>query len=76
MAEKKPEVPTNPSKSLTDSDTSDDNDLNPGLRTSIEDREYGTIPGSVIAIPIALSHSTAQVNPTLDRCSQHRKMKV
>ena len=29
MAEKKPEVPTNPSKSLTDSDTSDDSDINP-----------------------------------------------
>ena len=32
MAEEKPEVPTNPSKSLTDSDTSDDNELNPRLR--------------------------------------------
>ena len=29
MADKKSEVPTNPSKSLTDSDTSDDNDINP-----------------------------------------------
>ena len=46
MAEKKPEVPTGPSKSLTDSDTSDDNDINPRLRTSVEEKEYGTIPGS------------------------------
>ena len=43
MAEKKPEVPTNPSKSLTDSDTSDDSDINPRLKTSVEEREYGTI---------------------------------
>ena len=49
MAEKKPEVQTNPSKSLTDSDTSDDNDPNPRLRTSVEEREYGTVPGSAIA---------------------------
>ena len=33
MAEKKPEEPTNPTKSLTDSDTSDDTDINPRLRT-------------------------------------------
>ena len=66
MAEKKPEVPTNPSKSLTDSDTSDDNDINPRLRTSAEEREYGTIPGSAIATHIALSHSMAQANPTVE----------
>ena len=37
MAEKKPEEPTNPSKSLTDSDTSNDTDINPRLRTSVEE---------------------------------------
>ena len=66
MAEKKPEVPTNPSKSLTDSDTSDDSDINPRLRTSVEKREYGTILESAIATHIALSHSTAEVNPTVE----------
>ena len=65
MAEKKPEVPTNPSKSLTDSDTSDDNEVNPRFRT-VEERDYGTIPGSAIATRIALSHSTTQANPTVE----------
>ena len=62
MAEKKQEEPTNSSKSLTDSDTSDDTEVNPRLRTSVEEREYDTIPGSVIATHIALSDSMAQAN--------------
>ena len=63
MAEKKPELPTNPSESLPDSDTSDDEQVNPRLRTSAEERDYGTICGSAITTHIALSHSIAQVNP-------------
>ena len=66
MAEKKQEEPTNSSKSLIDSDTSDDTEVNPRLRTSVEKREYNTIPGSVTATCIALSHSTAQVNLTVE----------
>ena len=46
MAEKKQEEPTNSSKSLTDSDTSDDTEVNPRFKTSVEEREYDTIPGS------------------------------
>ena len=46
MAEEKEEEPTNQSKSLTDSDTSDDTEVNPRFRTSAEEREYDTIPGS------------------------------
>ena len=65
MAEKKQEEPTNSSKPLTDSDTSDDTEVNPRLRTSVEEREYDTIPGSVIATCIALSNSRAQVNQTI-----------
>ena len=49
MAEKKQEEPTNSSKSLTDSNTSDDTDVNPRFKTSVEEREYDTIPGSAIA---------------------------
>ena len=49
MAEKKQEEPTNSSKSLTDSDTSDDTEINSRFRTSVEEREYDTIPGSAIA---------------------------
>ena len=62
MAEKKQEEPTNSSKSLTDNDTSDDTEVNPTFKTSVEEREYNTIPGSAIATHIALSHSGAQVN--------------
>ena len=66
MAEKKQEEPTNSSKSLTDSDTSDDTEVNPRIRTSVEEREYNTIPGSVIATCVTLSHSRTQVNPTVE----------
>ena len=58
--------PNNQSKYLSDSD-SDDNDIDPRLKTSIEERQYNTIPGSAIATQIALSHSRAQVNPTVER---------
>ena len=63
MAEKKQEEPTNQSKSLTDSDTSDDTEVNPRFKTSVEEREYDTIPGSATATRIALSHWGAQNQP-------------
>ena len=66
MAGKKQEEPTNQSKYLTDSDTSDDTEVNPRFKTSVEEREYNTIPGSAIAAQIALSHSRAQANPTVE----------
>ena len=37
IAEKKQEEPTNQSKSLTDSDISDDTEVNPRFRTSVEE---------------------------------------
>ena len=66
MAEKKQEEPANQSKSLTDSDTSDDTKVNPRFKTSGEEREYNTIPGSATATQIALSHSRAQSNLTIE----------
>ena len=66
MAEKKQEEPANQSKSLTDSDTSDDTEVNPRFKTSVEEREYNTIPGSATATRIALSHSRAQANPIVE----------
>ena len=66
MAEKK-ENPANQIKSLTDSDSSDDNEVNPRFKTSVEERQYDTIPGSATATCIALSYSRAQVNPTVER---------
>ena len=58
--------PNSQSKYLSDSD-SDDNEIDPRLKTSIEERQYNTIPGSTIATQIALSHSRAQVNLTVER---------
>ena len=49
MAEKKQEEPINQSKTLTDSDTSDVTEVNPKFKTSLEEREYNTIPGSATA---------------------------
>ena len=75
MAEKK-EEPVSQSKSLTDSDSSDDNEVNPRFKTSVEERQYNTIPGLAIATHIALSYSRAQVNPTMERGPPHQKVKV
>ena len=46
----------------SNSDTSDDNEVNSRFRTSVEERDFGTIPGSAIVTHVALSHSTAQAN--------------
>ena len=63
------------SKYLSDSD-SNDNETNPKLKTSIEERQYNTIPGSAIATHIALSYSRAQANPTIERGSPCQKAKT
>ena len=76
MAEKRQEEPVNQSKSLTDSDTSDDTEVNPRFKTSVEEREYNTIPGSATATRIALSHSRAQANLTIDHGPLQQKVKV
>ena len=76
LAEKKQEEPVNKSKSLTDSDTSDDTEVNPRFKTSVEERKYNTIPGSATATRIALSHSRAQANPSVEYGPLHWKVKV
>ena len=58
-AEKKQEEPANQSKSLTGSDMPDDTEVNSRFKTSVEERQYNTIPGSATATQIALSHSRA-----------------
>ena len=75
MADRKKE-PASQSKSFTDSDSSDDNDVNPRFKTSVEERQYNTIPGSATATCIALSYSRVQVNPTVERGSLCQKVKV
>ena len=76
MAEKKQEEPANQSKSLTDSATSDDTEVNPRFKTSVEEREYNTIPGSATATQIVLSHSKAQANPTIEHGPPCWKVKI
>ena len=51
---------------MSDSESSED-EVNPHLCTLQEERVYGTIKGSVQATQAALSHSTTQCNPTVER---------
>ena len=66
MAEGNTKSPKSPTKELSDSDTSEEEQVNPILRTSEEERHYGTIHGSALVTQIALSHSRAQCNPTVE----------
>ena len=54
------------SEQLSDSDTPDE-EADPQLHTSEEERIYGTIRGSAQAMQVALSHSRAQTNQTVER---------
>ena len=71
---KKDPKPNAQSKYLSDSD-SDDSEIDLRLKTSIEERQYNTIPRSTIATQIALSHSRTQVNPTVERGPPQQKTK-
>ena len=75
MADKEKEQ-LNQSKSLPHSDSSDDNEVNPRFKTSVEERKYNTIPGSATATRIALSYSRAQADPTVERGPPCQKSKV
>ena len=66
MAEKKAQKIKMQSDYLSDSESSED-EVNPHLCTSQEERVYGTIKGSAQATQVALSHTTVQCNPTVDR---------
>ena len=66
MAEKKiPKINTQ-SDQLSDSNTPDE-EADPWLHTSGEERQYGMIKGSAQATHAALSHSRVQTNPTIER---------
>ena len=66
MVEKKiPKINT-PSDRLSDSDTLEE-EADPRLSTSKEERQYGMIKGSAQATQAALSHSRVQMNPTVER---------
>ena len=64
------------SKFFSDSDSSNNNEINPRLKTSVEKRQYNTISGSAIATCIALSYSRTQANPTIERGPPHQKVKI
>ena len=66
MVEKKiPKINTL-SDQLSDSDTPEE-EVDPRLHTSEEERNYGMIKGSAQATQAALSHSRVQMNPTVER---------
>ena len=64
MAEKK--VQKTKAQSDSDSKSSED-EVNPYLRTSEEERIYGTIKGSAQATQVVLSHTRAQSSLTMER---------
>ena len=66
MAEEKIPKTKAQSDQLSDSDTPDE-EADPRLRTSEEERSYGTIRGSAQAMQVALTHSRAQTDPTVER---------
>ena len=66
MAEKKVQKTKAQSDYLSDSESSED-EVNLYLRTSQEERIYGTIKGSTQATQAVLSHTRAQSNPTVER---------
>ena len=51
---------------LSDSESPED-EVNPHLHTSQEERVYGTIKGSAQATQAVLSHTTTQCNPMVER---------
>ena len=66
MVEKKAQKIKTQSDYLSDSKSSED-EVNPHLCTSQEERVYGTIKGSTQVTLAALSHNITQCNPTGER---------
>ena len=66
MAEKNPRKMRTPHDYLSDSDSSEE-ETSQHLCTSPEERLYNTIKGSAQVMQVALAHTTAQCNPTVER---------
>ena len=66
MAEKKAQKTKMQNDYLSDSKSSED-EVNPHLHTSQEERVYGTIKGSTQATQAVLAYTTTQCNPTVER---------
>ena len=58
---------------LTDSESSEEDTVPHYHKTTIEEREYGTVPGSAAATAVALSYTQAQCNPTMDRGPEKKR---
>ena len=74
MAEKNPPLKKTPTGYISNSECSDE-ELDQHLCTSQEERFYDTIKGSALATQVALSYTTAQCNPTVER-GPDRKPKI
>ena len=66
MVEKKVQNTKAQSDYLSDSESSEE-EVNPHLCTSQEERVYSTIKGSAQATQAVLSHTRVQCNPTVER---------
>ena len=66
MEEKNPKKMKTQSDYLPDSDSSEE-EVSQHLHTSLEERLYSTIKGSVQATQVALAHTVAQCNPSVER---------
>ena len=66
MVEKNPKKTKTQSDYLSDSDSLED-EVSQHLHTSQEERLCGTVKGSMQVTQAALSHTTAQCNPTIER---------
>ena len=66
MAEKNPKKMNIPTDYISDSETSE-KETNQHLCTSQEERLYHTVKGSAQAMQVALAHTMAQCNPTVER---------
>ena len=66
MVEKKEQKTKAQSDYLSDSESSEE-EVNPHLHTSQEERIYGTIKGSTQATQAVLSHTRVQSNPRVER---------
>ena len=66
MAEKNPKKMKIPNDYLSDSDSLEE-ETSQHLHTSSEERLYNTVKGSAQATQVALAHTMAQCNPTVER---------
>ena len=71
MAEKTPNKSEEPR--LTDSASSDEDTVPSHLKTTPEEREYGTVPGTAAATTAVLSYTQAQSNPTVERGPEKKR---